>query len=291
MYCQFFTTFCVLFFTLFLLGVTLTWNSQLSGLEESDLKFKDPYITDHVKRNIHSAVMAYHSDSLVGINFYINCGVGGITSLLGVLTGFLLYSDRGQPWIGLTWFVTVSLFSLAWMVTSIIFVTDLKEVAEEFETKAPIGAPLLTIFNWGEKRYIATMIGMTVAPTVLFIFCSFVAYRLWGKLQVYQGIDPDTVEKRDVNPGSWFDRPIVEAGTWQVEEEPEPVVIINELEIDDQEIPLVHTPDGSGGTADGLRNRRASVVAMQQEVGGKQRDSLTGGWGTWLEDIFDYTTF
>jgi len=225
-----------------------------------------------------------------GATFWFNLVIGVLATLSGAAFGYLLYKEKVKEIHGLIWFSIVSSFTLVWMITSIIFYCDLESIAQLTKPKNKNDdgdefdvSPLLTIRKWGHDSSSATVQGIVVFPTALFLFLSFVAYRLYSKLQVFGNINPDTVVADETHPASWFERKTgAEGGTWQRESVPAFVPVVEVIPQD---------YDGaSGPNEEPLLNSGPKGDQSVDTTLHKQGD-VSGGWGSWLEDVFDYQTF
>jgi hypothetical protein len=124
---------------------------------------------------------------------------------------------------------------------------------------------------------------LIVFPTAAFIFLTFVSYRLYSKLQVFGNLNPDNIVADENHPASWFERKTgAEGGTWQRDPVPSFVPVV---EVIPQDF------DGAGGPTDEPLLPSDAQKEAPVETAIHQEGDVTGGWGSWLEDVFDYNTF
>lgn len=286
-YIQIFTTVATFILTVFYMSVCLNWSGGLDGMQRPP-----KYPVDEWEILIETGIKPFKA-TLQGPLLWFNLGSGLLTTLGGAAFGYLLFRQRIRLFYSWIWFGLVGSFTIVWMVTSIIFYVDTEEIARQKiheEHLQMLPTTLGTVYKWGKGKSAATVIGLIVFPTFLYIFLTFVAYRLYVKLEMFGNEDPERLS-RDFRPGSWVERKqAADGGTWDREETAPLVTPPAELNT---------APDSAN---DGLRQRRtpppvqnsnAQPLEEVQEgvlVGGTKRtDSMTGGWGAWLEDVFDYS--
>jgi hypothetical protein len=293
-YIQIFTTTSTLIFTIFFASVCSSWSGGLSGILADKEAKKPEKFTEGEWKHLLVNYLEPFSKSLSSFLLWANIGTGVLVVAAGAAFGYLLYRHQIRLVYAQAWFGLVAVYSLIWMVTSLLFYVKTEEVAGQYngERKQEVPPPLDSIRNWGKNRTTSTIVGMVVFPTLLYLFLTFVAYRLYLKLEIYGNDDPERIN-RDFAPGSWVERKgAAEGGTWEREE----VGVIMIKASDDADIQ-------SGD--DGMRKRRIGNPQNGTEVEAKlvgpedvqqgvlvdavQNDSVTGGWGGWLEDVFDYT--
>jgi hypothetical protein len=290
-YIQSFTTFSMLFLTLFFMGVCLSWGSGLRQIME------DPggHLQDMTPKERQFIVnwSTVLLETVKGANFFVNMGFGLLASAAGVAFSYALYREKVQLIYCKIWFATVCSYTLIWMVTSIVFYVELDEIAGRIHKYiAHLPPPLTTVHKWGKENSGATAIALIAFPVILFLFLSFVAYRLYVKINIYGNSSTDHIAT-ETHPGSWFERQIgAEGGTWE-REPTDPMIGTN------SQPPLVNAQGDEVSTFSLFRRRQttsqmggeekpfvAAATLVEEEV---SRDTVTGGWGSWLEDVFDYT--
>jgi hypothetical protein len=276
-YLQLFTTGSALVLTVFFLSICLSW---ASGLSDPARPPKYPIEEwDHLLREgIHP-----FRESLSSFMLWCNLGMGLTICACGAAFGYLLYREKTTLLYAHIWFGIVSAFTLVWMVTSIIFYVKTEELAGNLlsDQRQSFTGSLLSVYNWGKTRSGATAIGLIVFPTCLYLFLSFVAYRLSVKIEIYGNENPERATN-SLAPGSWVERKAAaDGGTWDREETQ----------------PLVKAQEGSihGAVLVESDTEQAAPVATLEEVQEAvihedvKEDNVTAGWGSWLEDVFDYT--
>jgi hypothetical protein len=293
-YIQIFTTFSTLVFTVFITSVCSSWASGLSDiLADSDTKRPENFREPEWARLLVNYVEPFRK-YLSSYILWLSLGSGLTVFVYGAAFGYLLYRHRVRLFYAQGWFGLVAVYSLIWMATSILFYVKTQEVSEQYngEGKQEVPPPLDSIRNWGRIRTTATIVGIVVFPTLLYLFLTFAAYRLYVKIEIYGNNDPSRIN-RDFAPGSWVERKgAADGGTWERDEVGGAVIKAS----DDDDKPA---------SAEGMRQRRtatpqssveeeAKLVGPEDEqqavlVKSMRSDSVTGGWGDWLEDVFDYT--
>ena len=281
-YIQVFTTFSAFVLTIVFMSVSLSWSKGLRAVvADPNTTLRTTHLL-HIDKVVESAKVLI--ETLTGVGLYFNVGVGFTVVVAGSLFGFLLYKEKVKPIYSLVWFWLVSAFTLVWMVTSIVFFVEVEETAGRALMNFDLAGqrPLTAIQNWGHYNSSSTVIGLIVAPTIVFMFLSFVAYRHNTKLLIFGNANPDNVATENT-PGSWFDRKAgAEGGTWErepVEEEP--------AYSDNAQVSGLVQRRSVKLDEDGAVIAEATMVDEQGLHG--RHGSMTGGWGSWVEDVFDYT--
>lgn len=293
-YIQLFTTFSTLVFTIFFASVCSSWSGGLSDiLKDRDAKRPEKFQEKQWIHLLQNYVEPF-SKSLTSFLLWFNLGSGLVVVAAGSAFGYLLYRHKIRLLYAQAWFGLVAIHSLMWMVTSIIFYTKTEQFAGQYDgdDKKEVPSPLDTIRNWGKYKSTSTIMGMVIFPTLLYLFLTFVAYRLYVKIEIYGNDDPERIN-RDFAPGSWVERKgAAEGGTWEREDVGMALIKASD-DVDDP------------STVEGMRQRRIATPQNGTEVEAKlvgpddvqqavlvdpmRNDSVTGGWGGWLEDVFDYT--
>jgi hypothetical protein len=283
-YLEMFTTFSIFVLTIFFSSTLGSWASGLYSILD------DP---EHTKlyTKVYIDYMKDFARTMRGATFYFNLGMGLLATISGAILGYLIYKEKVKHLYGLVWFGIVSSFTLVWMITSVIFYCDLSGIAtltkpsKTIEDKDQFDvAPLPTIRRWGHDNSGATVQGLVVFPTAAFLFLSFVAYRLYSKLQVFGNINPDNVVADENHPASWFERKTgAEGGTWQRESAVPAFVPI--VEVIPQDYDGSNEPNDQPLLADDVKKQPTAETTIHRQ------GDVTGGWGSWLEDVFDYNTF
>jgi hypothetical protein len=278
-YLQIFTTFSTFIFTIFFASTCINWAGGLDGLSRPG-----KYPKDEWEMLTQNGIEPFRK-KIQGTMLWTNLGMGLLLTLTGSAFAYLLYKQKIKLFYSWIWFGLVSAYTIVWTVTSILFYVETDDLArmipEDFARS--LSSTLATIHSWGKSKGAATIIGLIIFPIFLYLFLSFVAYRLYVKLEVYGNDNPEKRD-RDYAPGSWVERKqAADGGTWEREE--------------DETIPFVAPENKS------LRNRKMPIVVEGAEPEGHKleevqngvtgltvrNDSLGGGWGAWLEDVFDYT--
>ena len=265
-YLEMFTTFSILFLTIFFVSVVSSWSSGLKKIIADPAENLGDFPEKDRKQLLKN--LKYFDESISGASLYCNLIVGFSVGAAGIAFAYLLYKEKIREIFGLVWFGLVSGFTLVWMVTTVVFYVALDEVSGPIPERHAnlLSPPLSTIHKWGRTNLGSTIQGLVVWPTVAFLFLSFVAYRLHVKLSIFGNTNPDTVGATETKPGSWFDRKSnAQGGTWERETDEVPLV---EGEVVSDEAPLTE------------------AVLVEGQL---RSDSMTGGWAPWLEDVFDYT--
>jgi hypothetical protein len=283
-YLQIFTTGGALILTVFFLSLCLSWASGLNAPARPPKYPQEEW--DHLLRE----GVAPFRESLASYMLWFNLGMGLVISVAGAAFGYLLYREKTTLLYSQIWFGVVSAFTLMWMVTSIIFYVKTEELAGNIlsdQRQFLIGS-LQSVYNWGKTRSSATSIGMVVFPTCLYLFLSYVAYRLSVKIEIYGNDNPERVS-RSLAPGSWVERKAAaDGGTWD-REETQPLVKVQGGSV----AGAVLVESGSGLAKDDGETpapvatlEEVQQAVLQEDV---KEDNVTAGWGSWLEDVFDYT--
>ena len=287
-YLEIFTTGSTLILTIFFVATCISWSGGLDGVTRPDRFPKDEW-----ESLLKNGIEPFRK-SLQGMLLWFNIATGMSTAIAGSAFAYLLYRQKIRVFFSWIWFGLVAAFTIVWMATSIILYVGIDDLARKFpdDLARSFSFPLSSIYRWGKSRSSATIIGLIIFPTVLYLFLTFVAYRLYVKLEIYGNENPEK-RHREYAPGSWVERKqAAVGGTWEREEE--------------ENVPLVKPPEAVSNIPNKgeIRNRKASpppdnsdsdakqLVEVQHGViaGGSARsDSLSGGWGNWLEDVFDYT--
>ena len=294
-YLELFTTFSTLFLTLFFAGICLSWSSGLAKIVDDPQAQLANYPSN--KRHQLAKYCNEFKEILQGGTLISNMVLGLLLVLLGSTFGYLLHRERAKLIYSKIWFAIVSSYTLVWMVTSIVFYTELAELAgrigDEFGNEVPV--PLNTINKWGKDNSTSTVIGLVIWPTLLFLFLSFAAYRLYIKLSVFGNHNPERIATENT-PGSWFARQSgAEGGTWERESAlGDPLVKAQAMQDDfpsNGDASDNHDNEGTGFAHTDETKRSITQVHAPGQVEPKplRSDSVTSGWGTWLEDVFDYT--
>jgi hypothetical protein len=298
-YLQVFTTFSTLVFTIFFTSVCLSWSGGLANVSRPK-KFPE----DDWEATVEAFIIPFRTKLSASL-LWFNLSVGLLTTIGGAIFGYLLYRRRIKLFYSWIWFGLVCAFTIVWMSTSIILSVEVSDLASRFDDpdyEKYLTGSLSSIYSWGKRRSSATIIGLIVFPTILYLFLSFVAYRLYVKLEIFGNENPENL-RRDYAPGDWVERKkAAEGGTWHREEESMPLVV-------KPDIPVPENNETTANTfsSEGMRQRKSppifegdygeesNVVSLESVktnvlTGGPNRaDSLTDGWGNWLEDVFDYT--
>jgi len=274
-YLEVFTTVSTLFLTLFFMAVCLSWSTGLGKLINDSESLLSEFPQDRRKKLLDDC--SAFREFLLGGTFYSNVLLGLIVSILGGVFGYLMLRERVKVLHSQIWLATVSVYTLVWMVTSIVFFVELEELARTLKKHVEhIPSPLNSIYKWGEENTSSTVIGLVITPTILFLFLSFVAYRLYVKIEIFGNQNPERIATENT-PGSWFERQGgAEGGTWERESH----------KIDDDR-PLVKAQEDS---AEVNREDIDGDITKEGHLTRSLRaDSVSNGWGAWLEDVFDYT--
>ena len=284
---ELFTTFCTFFFAIFFLGIVSSWASGISkevlapyqgGKEAGDEEIFDWWPKGKPTDGFIVELTNFQA-TLRGWAPYVNLGVGLVTGIAGLVLGYFMYRRRVRVLYAKIWIGLVVTYTMVWMVSAVVTFVDLEEIVSVLTVaprsvcgKAPPGAchqpdqyprVLKNLLKWGFDNRGLT-IGLFIAfPTLLFSFFSFAAYRLFVKLDLYGNTAPDK-PAGEYAPGSWVERQsAAEGGHWSRTE--------SAKLIDSQ---LVDEP--------GYTKEPSSEAHMARD------NSMTGGWGQWLDDLFDY---
>ncbi len=296
-YLQLFTTGAAFVLTIFFASVCLSWSSGLAEIAKPPKYPQDEW--DHfIKEGIRPYKDAI-SSALVWVN--LACGLSVVCG--GGAFGYLLYRRKVTLLYTKIWFGLVAVFTLVWMISSVVFYVKTEEVAGGVlsDHKQSITSPLSSVYSWGKKRSGATVIGLVVFPTCLYLFLTFVAYRLHVKIEIYGNENPENVN-RDFAPGTWVERKAAaEGGTWE-REEAVPLVVEGKegvTKLDPTGNVTGADPTGAPqvvvAISTGENDEQQVVVQSLEEVQqavlveDAKTDNMTGGLGSWLEDVFDYT--
>ena len=295
-YLELFTTFSTFFLTIFFLWVCLSWSAGISKIVQNpktELEFYPETNRGKLAKNCSDFLSV-----LKGGTFYVNLAVGSIVISLGSAMGYLMMREKTNVLYSKIWFGAISSYTLVWMVTSIVFFTEVEELASAIGKNVEhVKPPLTTIYKWGHENKGSTVVGLVVAPTSIFLFLSFVAYRLYAKIEVFGNQNPERIATENT-PGSWFERQGgAEGGTWEREppnfggEARQSLVKAQVMNVDgatESNRPIVQfSPDPQTNNDDAM----VDIVQESAPLENKplRSDSHTAGLGTWLEDIFDYT--
>jgi hypothetical protein len=280
-YIEIFTTGATLIFTIFYASVCASWSGGLAEvLSTPERKPPDYPNWGHMLKDIKP-----FQKWLTSYMLWLNLATGLTVTIAGAAFAYLLLRHKIRLLYSQIWFGLVALFTLVWMVSSIMFFVKTEELAGrvdlDFSNKVP--TPLPAILAWGKKRTAATVIGMIVFPTLLYLFLTFVAYRHYVKIEIYGNDDPERIN-RDYAPGSWVERKgAAEGGTWEREEEESDPLVKESEEIEGLRQRRSNGTTPAGTPPDGDAVQEAVLVDSLRN------DSVTKGWGAWLEDVFDYT--
>lgn len=293
-YLQTFTTGSMFILTIFFMSTCLSWMSGLTKIVE------DPGGNLREMPKPDQDIMVKDSrvflGTLKGGAFYCNVIMGVIGFISGAAFSYLLYRERAKVIYAQVWFGIVCSFSLIWMVTTIVLFVELDELAGRIPQKhvEHVPSPLSTIRKWGKDSSTSTAIGLIAFPVILFLFLSFVAYRLYVKLEVFGNQNPDQIATEN-RPGSWFERKGgAEGGTWERSQDPGESLLVSAVnaqlvyEGEDAGGSLLMRKRKEGGEGDEFKPPRITQAELVQEEL-RSNEAGGGGWASWLEDVFDYT--
>ena len=299
-YLQMGTTGATFFFTVFFMGLLVSWAKGIDSIladyeaegggqgkrtvedlgKESKLEWYPHHHRAHFMEFLYDFRRTIRASTLwFNLIPVLVCVAGG------VFFAYTLYKTKTRVLYAQVWFGLVSVYALVWMVTSVVLYVDLEELAGEVHKDARelVPNPLRTMLKWGRENTSTTVIMLIVVPTALYLFLSFVAYRLYSKLEVYENEDPDK-PATEYAPGSWIERKTAaEGGTWEAVAEPEilTATMDEEVTVEPAEAPLLRRPS---------LLKEEEKVQQAELIETKLRDeSVSGNIGGWLEDIFDYT--
>jgi hypothetical protein len=285
-YLQIATTASTLILTVFFTATCMSW---ASGLGEP---VKPPkYPKDEWNQLVKERIEPFRA-SLKSAMLWINLAVGTAVVAGGAAFGYLMYRSKTKLLYSQIWFGLVAAFTLVWMICSIVFYVNTEELAGNLlsDHRQSLTGSLSSVYRWGKKRSGTTVIGLVIFPTGLYLFLTFVAYRLYSKLEIFGNEAPEKVN-REYAPGTWVERSAAaEGGSWER----------------DEAAPLVKAQEGEEGAEPTTASQVALIVPGDGEaeevivkpleevqnavlIEDAKTDSMTGGIGSWLEDVFDYT--
>lgn len=286
-YLQLFTTGSTFVFTVFFLSVCSSWASGLN-----DPARPPKYPKDEWNHLVKEGIGPY-KESLRSALLWINLIVGLAVVGCGAAFAYLMYKSKTKLLYSQVWFGLIAAFTLVWMLSSIVFYVRTEELAGCVlsDHRESLTGPLSSVYDWGKKRSGATVIGLIVFPTALYLFLTFVAYRLYVKLEIFGNENPEKVS-REYAPGTWVERTAAaEGGSWEREEArslvKEQEGATDAISGNGTQVAVVIT---SGiGEVEEVVVQPLNEIQNAVLVEDSKTDSMTGGVGSWLEDVFDYT--